>query len=112
MGLSEANKPLGFYFFKSVQSKFSEPEEIDYWIETIKSGLSNSEKSMVDRHFDKPGFVLDVGCGAGREALALTERGPSVVAMDITPEMVKNAQKNKFAYECGFYYWRRNWTTL
>src|ERR1043166_856906 len=38
------------------------------------------------------GRVLDVGCGAGRVALYLQERGHDVVAIDISPLAVKTCR--------------------
>ncbi len=37
--------------------------------------------------------VLDVGAGAGATALALAERGASVVALDLTPAMLEKARE-------------------
>ncbi len=44
--------------------------------------------------------VLDMGCGAGHTALALAPKAASVVAVDVTPEMV--ALTAKLAQERGF----------
>lgn len=39
------------------------------------------------------GRILDAGCGVGRDALAFTERGYSVVAFDASAEMVRLASE-------------------
>jgi trans-aconitate 2-methyltransferase len=43
---------------------------------------------------DKPGFVVDMGCGPGNLTAALAERWPSatVVGVDSSPEMIEAAQ--------------------
>jgi SAM-dependent methyltransferase len=41
---------------------------------------------------DPPGRVLDVGCGAGRVAVALARRGFQVEALDSEPRIVEQAQ--------------------
>src|SRR2546421_4807084 len=37
--------------------------------------------------------VLDVGCGPGRHAHALIERGARVTGIDVSPEMVASARE-------------------
>ena len=46
---------------------------------------------------EKLGDVLDVGCGPGVMAEAVTERGGTMLGIDISPEMVKEASE-KFAH--------------
>ncbi|MEL6959747.1 MAG: methyltransferase domain-containing protein, partial [Pseudomonadota bacterium] len=36
--------------------------------------------------------VLDAGCGTGAKSVALAERGAEVVAVDISPELIKIAE--------------------
>jgi magnesium-protoporphyrin O-methyltransferase len=36
--------------------------------------------------------ILDAGCGTGAKSVALAERGAEVVAIDISPELIKIAQ--------------------
>jgi 2-polyprenyl-3-methyl-5-hydroxy-6-metoxy-1,4-benzoquinol methylase len=47
----------------------------------------------------KPATVLDVGCGAGRFAVPLAERGARVVGLDVAEEMVALAKRR--AAEAG-----------
>lgn len=43
----------------------------------------------------KKAKVLDVGCGAGRDAEYLTEEGLDVLGIDIATQMIKEAKKKK-----------------
>ncbi len=45
------------------------------------------------RHAPRSARILDAGCGVGRDALAFTERGYSVVAFDASAEMVRLARE-------------------
>lgn len=44
------------------------------------------------------GSVLDVGCGPGRHAIAFSERGHSVVGLDISEKMLEFAYKNSWEH--------------
>ncbi len=46
----------------------------------------------VDRYFPEPATLLEIGCGTGEDALALLERGHSVVACDPAPSMIATAR--------------------
>jgi SAM-dependent methyltransferase len=45
------------------------------------------------QHVPPGGRILDAGCGVGRDALAFTERGYSMVAFDASIEMVRLARE-------------------
>jgi SAM-dependent methyltransferase len=53
--------------------------------ETYLAQLDEAQRAIADR---ARGRVLDVGCGAGRYALYLQERGHEVVGIDISPGCV------------------------
>jgi SAM-dependent methyltransferase len=54
--------------------------------------LLPEEEALVQRYL-KPGLrLLDVGCGAGREAIGFARLGLEVVAIDIAPAMVARAR--------------------
>ncbi|WP_104469929.1 class I SAM-dependent methyltransferase [Acinetobacter indicus] len=43
------------------------------------------------KNITEGGFVLDLGCGSGRDSLAFQKRGYKVVALDYSKELVKQA---------------------
>jgi SAM-dependent methyltransferase len=46
----------------------------------------------LDRHRDRPGRVLDAGCGTGRVAVELARRGHDVVGVDLDASMLVEAR--------------------
>ena len=56
------------------------------------AGLDVAEGALVDRFLPAGGTVLDLGCGNGRVALALAERGFRVEGIDIAPSMIEEAR--------------------
>ncbi len=51
-----------------------------------------SELEIVERHVRPGGRLLDVGCGAGREAIGFARAGFRVVAIDLAPGMIEAAR--------------------
>ena len=43
-----------------------------------------------ESHMTKKGFLLDLGCGSGRDSAYFNSKGYSVVSMDGSEEMVKH----------------------
>jgi cyclopropane fatty-acyl-phospholipid synthase-like methyltransferase len=61
---------------------------------SFTKGTANEVAFLVDALALAPGArVLDVGCGPGRHALALAERGIEVVGLDISARFVALAQE-------------------
>src|SRR5258706_9753771 len=54
------------------------------------AGLRRGDRAMLDRC---RGPTLDVGCGPGRLAAALTREGRSALGVDICPEAVRQTQR-------------------
>jgi SAM-dependent methyltransferase len=55
-------------------------------------GLDAAEGALVERFLPPGSAALDLGCGNGRVALALAERGYGVEGLDISPSMVEEAR--------------------
>jgi SAM-dependent methyltransferase len=60
--------------------------DLDDWIGTV-------EQLLVERYFTNKGELLNVACGAGREALLLARRGLRVTACDWSPRMIAEAHR-------------------
>lgn len=78
---------------ESVRRVFEHPREVRYYASLIKKRLLPIEKYVVDNYFVRKGKVLDVGCGAGREAFALAKQGFDVVGIDLSSNLVKFAKQ-------------------
>ena len=80
-------------FTRMTIEHFDTEIEVQRMEERIKSGLRLWERSVVDEFFHGPGRVLNIGCGAGREAFALTEMGYDVIGIDISEGQISSARK-------------------
>jgi len=59
-----------------------------------KRGLSKAEEYLINKYLiPEKGFILDLGCGMGRVAWELFDKGLAVIGVDVSQEMVKAAQK-------------------
>ncbi|HEX9780868.1 MAG TPA: nucleotidyltransferase family protein [bacterium] len=67
-------------------------EEVAYAVADIDRGLDAAEKGLIEGPMARRGRVLVLGCGAGREALALAARGYEVTGVDIAPPMIEAAR--------------------
>jgi SAM-dependent methyltransferase len=77
-----------------VRGKYNRPAEAHEYSRLTETGLQPVEREMVARHIRPGGRVLDIGCGAGREAIGLARAGFRVVGIDIAPQMVEAARAN------------------
>jgi SAM-dependent methyltransferase len=73
-----------------VQDGFDAPEQVAHYEHEALSGLTPLENGLVEA-LPAAGDVLDVGCGAGRVALALARRGYQVVGVDVSTRLVQVA---------------------
>lgn len=78
---------------RTVAHKFNEEEEVLYYSQRAFDGLDEQEQHLVERYMRRRGRVLNIGCGAGREAFALAELGFEVVGIDVAPRMIEAARR-------------------
>lgn len=77
---------------KYVIERYEDEARVQGYIDRTKNGLTSEEKAVAERFLHK-GTVLDVGCGTGREALALEKMGFNVTAIDISSNMINIAKR-------------------
>jgi SAM-dependent methyltransferase len=61
--------------------------------------LHEQDARIVDAHFETPGRLVDLGCGAGRHALRFAARNFTVVAIDLSRPMLQAVRRK--ALELG-----------
>lgn len=68
--------------------------ELDFYSAHLREGLYDSEQRVVERgHLASGQALLDVGCGAGREAHGFHALGLRVTAVDSSAAMVRRARE-------------------
>ncbi len=73
--------------------KHSQKEEVKEFSRLTEIGLYDFEKNFIDMHLNIPKKILNLGCGAGREAIALAKRGYTTFGFDLSPNMVFESAK-------------------
>jgi len=63
-------------------------------VEDVDGGLEGWERRLYDAALKPSDRILLVGCGAGRDVLALRELGYDVTGLDSTPELVEQARRH------------------
>jgi ubiquinone/menaquinone biosynthesis C-methylase UbiE len=76
---------------ESSQERFGRVAE--RYLTSKDHALPDGMPELVERLEPMDGLVLDVGTGAGHTAYALAKRAAKVVAVDITPEMLKVVER-------------------
>src|SRR5262249_50342417 len=60
--------------------------------------LVRVDQTFAERYFDKPGRLLDMGCGTGRLLIPFAQRGYWALGVDLSEEMLaKVAEKARLA---------------
>lgn len=55
------------------------------------SPLLEADVAFCERHFDRPGRLIDLGCGTGRLLVPFAQRGFAVTGVDLADEMLRVA---------------------
>ena len=77
-----------------VREKYDSAAEVRQYAQHAEEGAVRFELEIVERHVKPGGRLLDVGCGAGREAIGFARAGFGVVAIDLAPGMVEAAREH------------------
>lgn len=63
----------------------------DYDEYLADSPIPAADLAFAQRHFDRPGRLIDLGCGTGRLLVAFAQRGYWVLGVDLSGEMLRTA---------------------
>lgn len=72
----------------TVTQKYAQPDVVNFWKALSQTGLQQCEREMIARYFPRQGHLLDIGCGAGRAVLALSQAGFDVTGIDVSEAML------------------------
>lgn len=83
------------YYTKQVYEKKKDVSFSQYRDrEWIDKGLYPSEKDVIEKHAGKCGSFVVLGCGGGREAIALARMGFDVTGIDSSEKMILKAKEH------------------
>jgi SAM-dependent methyltransferase len=82
-----------------VRAKYDDALEVRQYARYALAGPEPEEIEFVRAHVKPGGRLLDVGCGAGREAIGFARAGYRVTGIDLAPAMIEAARR--LAAEAG-----------
>jgi ubiquinone/menaquinone biosynthesis C-methylase UbiE len=80
-------------FRETVHDHFISDSSVKQNQQRVVSGLRTWEQKVVNTYHTDPGCLLNIGCGGGREALALDQMSFNVVSVDIALPQLQSARK-------------------
>lgn len=89
---------------KATVERYTSDAEVDYYEDVVDDGFEEHETLVVEeslKNFSCSPKVLVVGCGTGRESLALEKLGCHVTGIDPVKKMIDVAKKQKT--KCEFF---------
>lgn len=81
------------WLLRRLRERYEHPEEVCAYAAQVPGGLLPEEEAILARFLPRPCRIADLGCGAGREAIALLASGHRVVALDISRAMLRRARQ-------------------
>ncbi|MGI6611064.1 MAG: class I SAM-dependent methyltransferase [Limnochordia bacterium] len=81
------------WLLRRLRERYEHPEEVRAYADQVAQGLTPEEAALLTRTLPGPCRIANIGCGAGREALALWRQGYHVVALDISRAMLRVARQ-------------------
>jgi SAM-dependent methyltransferase len=78
---------------RQMRQRYEHPLEVEAYAAQVADGLTPEEDALISWLCPHSTKILDLGCGAGREAIALVQRGHRVVAVDISRAMLRAAHR-------------------
>lgn len=75
-----------------VHEWYEDDKNVDEMVHSAKGRLKKWERSVTE-FFPKKASILDIGCGMGREAFALTDMDFNTIGIDISDEVIKQVTK-------------------
>jgi SAM-dependent methyltransferase len=78
----------------AVRDKYGRKGEVGRYASLALAATEAFELELVARHVRPGGSILDIGCGAGREAIGFARAGFRVIGIDIAPAMVEASRQN------------------
>jgi SAM-dependent methyltransferase len=94
--LSKKNKGTIEYYNQNADEYAERTVDLKYAERTVDLNLEHLYKPFFDG-LPLNGFILDAGCGPGRDSKKFIEMGYEVIGFDASVEMVKLAKKNSSA---------------
>lgn len=75
-----------------VVEAYTQPVMLAHYARQTPLGLSQAEQRLIAQYVTAPARVLVLGCGMGREMLALAAQGCEVVGIDVADAMLRQAR--------------------